>query len=282
MKIYTHTLDINKFKKDFSSFPKIRGREDKELVLNDVIARIEVVKSNIVDFLKDVDNIEDTEVQECCRRAAIAQMYHTKLSHREGYPYIIKQNKWVLLIQHQTRCFQDSNWMTVYSTAIVSKYGEIIINEGEINVSTGTDDGWGCKAMNVQTGKMGFISNYGDLLIPYIFDRSFSAHNDQFVYKGIRSFKLRVFGKQSRHVKEMLNELLDPSELPDYIICRSEKGVLASLRVEEGVYEYDTNCCWVPNRKIDPIVFQEALKEVKDLMTPYTISTDELKKLLNS
>lgn len=172
--------------------------------------------------------------------------------------------------------------MTVYSTAIVSKYGEIIINEGEIYVFTGTDDGWGCEAMNVQTGKMGFISNYGDLLIPYIFDSSLSADIGQFVYKGIRSFKLRVFGKQSRHVKEMLNELLDLSERPDYIICRSEKGVLASLRVEKGVYEYDTNCCWVPNRKIDPIVFQEALKEVKDLMTPYTISTDELKKLLNS
>lgn len=288
MKIYTRTLDINKFKKDFSSLQNIRGREDKELVLNDVIARIEAVKSNIVDFLKDVDNIEDEKVQKCCRLAAIAQMYKANLDYRSGYPYIpeVQHSKHVLLIRHQ----KDYNSMIVNSIAIVSKYGETIIHEGSIKDFDSNHGGWVVE--NLQTRKNGFISDYGDILIPFIFDNpkvlDHGLNPTIFFYKGI-SFELYVYAQQGRCEKKWFKQLLNLSERPDFIICRSEKGVLYELKADHKLY--DSNGEIVDNlkrsdgkcgSKADPTAFQEALKEVKDLMTPYTISTDELKKLLNS
>jgi len=292
MKIYTRTLDITKFKKDFSSLQNIRGREDKESILNDVVARIEAVKSNIVDFLKDVDNIEDEKVQECCRRAAIAQMYKANLDYRLGYPYIpdYQHSKHVLLIRHQTRYLQDSSWRIVNSIAFVSKYGETIIHEGSIKDFDSNHGGWVVE--NLQTRKNGFISDYGDMLIPFIFDNpkvlDHGLNPTFFFYKGIL-FELYVYAQQDRLEKKWFKQLLNLSKDPDFIICRSEKGVLYELKADDSLYDSNGEIVYNLKRsdgkcgsEADPMVFQEALKEVKDLMTPYTISTDELKKLLNS
>ena len=68
MRIHSNHLNINKFEKDFSSL--IRLREDKETVINDVVARVNAVKADIVTFLRNVDEIEDEEVQKYCRSAA--------------------------------------------------------------------------------------------------------------------------------------------------------------------------------------------------------------------
>ena len=74
MRVYSRTLNVRKFEKDFSSL--IRLRDDKDTVIKDVIERVNAAKADIVTFLKNVDEIEDEKVQKSCRRAAIAQMYH--------------------------------------------------------------------------------------------------------------------------------------------------------------------------------------------------------------
>ena len=53
MRVYSRTLNVRKFKKDFSSL--IRLRDDKDTVIKDVIERVNAAKADIVTFLKNVD-----------------------------------------------------------------------------------------------------------------------------------------------------------------------------------------------------------------------------------
>lgn len=60
MRVYSRTLNVRKFEKDFSSL--IRLRDDKDTVIKDVIERVNAAKADIVTFLKNVDEIEDEKV----------------------------------------------------------------------------------------------------------------------------------------------------------------------------------------------------------------------------
>ena len=285
MRVYSRTLDVRKFEKDFSSL--IRLRDDKDPVIKDVIARVNAAKANIVTFLKNVDEIEDEEVQKYCRRAAIAQMYHVKPEYG-GYPYIAQQNKWVLLIVFRHDRRDEPGFFT--SSAVVSKYGEIIIHEGEIDYkspnSTYYTRAWTVKS--VMNGKYGFISDYGEFLLPCLFDSyyQFGTGETGFFCRTV-SFALTVYGRQDGLEKQDFEALFDYGEEPEFIICRSKDSVLYVLRAEDDVRE-PVSGQTVENREkdgrhyseVDPVEFQEALKEVKDFMSPFIVSQEELKQLV--
>ena len=254
MRVCKYTLDIDKFERDFSFL--IRLRDDEETVLKDVLARVNAAKSNITAFLRDVDSIEDEMIRESCRSAAIAQMYQVSPDR------ISSQSNWVLVIQ--PRRYVDGK--PVYSSAIVSKYGDLISDEGTINVSSASNYGRGWIVRSVIDGKYGFISNYGDSLLPCIFDEVDLSD------EGISSFNLKkttfelaVYDKQSELEKEWFEQLLSHSRnaMSDFIICRSNEGVLFELKAEES----------------DLATYQEALKEVKASLSLLIVSQEELKQL---
>jgi hypothetical protein len=280
MNVQSYTLDIDKFIEDFSSL--IRSRDDRGTVLNDVTARIDVAKSSITTFLKETDSITDRDIRNCCRSAAIAQMYHIKPEYG-GYPYIADQSDWVLLVQFK----QYVDGRPLFSTAVVSKYGVVLTHEGGIN-HRGYNTGHGWVVKSIVTGKNGFISNYGDLLIPFIFDDCYlsDAYETWFFYNQI-SFELTVFGKQSNLSREYLEELINYSESANFIVGRSKEGTLYTLKIENCHRSLSSghlilNSSFNGKRfsRADPVAFRKAFEDVTALMSPYTISTEELKKLL--
>ena len=283
MRVYSRTLDIRKFEEDFSS---LIGFRKKESVIGDVVARINLAKADIVTFLRNVDEIEDEEVQKYCRCAAIAQMYQVKPKFSGYlYPYIVDQSEWVLLIKFMYTIGERP----VFSTAVVSKYGEIIINEGALDMGEYCESytrGW--TVTSVMNGKDGFISDYGELLIPCIFDNSLRKGKPCFLYNSI-SFELSVYGKQDELPRmfdyNVFEELLHFSEMDDYIICRSKDGVLYYLRADDtremdDIYLEKARTIPGPHKEVDPAKFHEALRYVKTCMSSFIISREELKQLV--
>ena len=290
MRVYKHTLDIVEFEKDFSHL--IRFRDDKETVLNEVLARVNATDAKISTFLKDVDSIEDKEIQQCCRCAAIAQMYHVKPKS------IASQSNWVLVIQCKR---QNVDEIPVYSEAVVSKYGELIIDEGVIAVYTQANYGGGWPVKNIADGKFGFISSYGDYLLPCSFDTFYSklgvgpyffltrwGSGIGGVPMGVVpfrtwntkdiAFQLRIYGKQSNLAKERIEQLLDYYSKERFIICRSKEGVLCVLMAEDSVIDSNGELDW--DHDVDITAYQDALKEVKAFMSPFIVAQEELKQLI--
>ncbi len=248
----------------------IRLQDDKETVLKDVLARVDAANADIPTFLKDVDDIEDEKVQKCCRRAAIAQMYNV-------YPKsIASQSNRVLVIGLR----QYADGMPVISEAVVSKYGEIIIDEGLITVYSSANYGGGWPVKNIATGRFGFISNYGDYLLPCSFDTFYVklCVGPYFFLKGV-AFELRVLGKQSELEKGSFEQLLDDScnKMRDFIVCRSDEGVLYELKVADFSFDYSGQ---IVDSEVDPAASQEALQEAKAFMSSFIVSQEELQQLV--
>ena len=285
MRVYSRTLNVRKFEKDFSSL--IRLRDDKDTVIKDVIERVNAAKADIVTFLKNVDEIEDEKVQKSCRRAAIAQMYHVNTESRGGYPHIATQSKWALLVQFKQVVVE----LPIYSSAIVSKYGDLITGEGTIYVYPMTNylSGWIFRELD--GGKQGFISDYGDVLIPCLFDSCTNTDDGiaYCFYKGV-AFELTVYGKQGEIDNKWIKQMIDVCDLPDSLFCRSESGVLYTLKAEHAVLNpsngeiiynvkrSDGKC----TSRVDLTIYQDAVKEVKAFMSPFIVSQEEQKRLLES
>ena len=260
MRKYSNTLDVRKFEKVFSSL--IRLREDKEAIIKDVVARIEAAKADIGTFLKNVDEIEDKKVQKCCRYAAIAQLYNVKPESMGGYPYIARQaygDVFLIIFKH------DLGNGPFYSTAVVSKYGERIIDEGEISVSTMTNYGNGAGWIFKRVGgdKYGLISDFGKVLVPCLFDSCYTNVGVAYCFhKGV-SFELTVYGKQG--------EIDDDN--PGCLICRSESGVLYTLRAEHVVRNPSTGEDEYPH-EVASATYQDAVREVKAFMSPFIVTQE--------
>lgn len=279
MNAHSYTLDVDKFIEVFSSL--IRSRDDCETVLNDVTERIHATNSSITTFLKDTDNIIDREIRYCCRCAAVAQMYHVKPEYG-GYPYIADQSEWVLLVQFK----QYVDGRPLFSTAVVSKYGDVLIHDGVIN-HRGYNTGRGWIVKSIVSGKYGFISNYGDLLIPFIFDDvSLSDISETWLFYNQISFELAVYGKKSKLSREYVEQLIEYSDRADFNICQSKEGVLYTLKIEKchrglsGHLIYNRSNDGKRLSIADPVAYHKASEDITALMSPYTISTAELKKLL--
>ena len=287
MRVYSRALDVRKFEKDFSSL--IRLRDDKDTVIKDVIARVNAAKADIVTFLKNVDEIEDEKVQKCCRYIALAQMYNVRTEKEGGYPYIARQaygDVFLIVIKHNIDVWP------VYSTAVVSRYGEVIIDEGEISVNSSTNYGCGAGWIFKRVGgdKYGLLSDYGEVLIPCVFDSCYTNVGIAYCfYKGV-AFELTVYGKQGEIDNKWIKQMIDVCDLPDSLFCRSESGVLYTLKAEHAVLNpsngeiifnvkrSDGKC----TSRVDRTIYQDAVKEVKAFMSPFIISQEEQKRLLES
>ena len=290
MRVYSRTLDIKQFEKDFSSL--IGSRKDKEAVLNDVITRINAANADIATFLKNVDEIEDKSVQGYCRCAAIAQMYHINPECQGRYPHFLRPTTESILQIYFKHNLGES---PAYSSAFVSKYGEVIIHEGVLERAYHVENYSGWIVTSAMSGKDGFISNYGELVIPCRFDNTYEEGKPYFIYKGI-SFELTVYGKLDTLPDFFRGELLDLSVRGrwgrDFIICCSKDGFLYVLsarrhqKKDNRMFLGKVATLYVGDiykgKEVDPEEYQEALNDVQSFMSPCIISKEELQRLLES
>lgn len=201
MRTYSSRLDVSKFKKDFIHLYRKRHEliDEDAPILNDIVEKITSVNYSIVAFLKSVDSIEDAHIQKYCRCAAIAQLFNAHLDYRSGYPYIetSANAKEIILIQ----CKQG--------TAFVSKYGDIIIDEGKVSTHRGANFGLGFIVHGILTQHYGFIANNGAMILPCVFD-GFDPHIREInpIYNN-GCFSVRIYGNIHSIDKEKLQEIID-------------------------------------------------------------------------
>lgn len=229
MRTYSSRLDVSKFKKDFIHLYKKRHEliDEDAPILNDIVEKITSVNYSIVAFLKSVDSIEDAHIQEYCRCAAIAQLFNAHLDYRSGNPYVETSPyaKEIILIQ----CKQG--------TAFVSKYGDIIIDEGEVWTHSGLNYGLGFQVRQVVDGTVnqhyGFIANNGAMVLPCVFD-GFDSHLGEInpIYNhGI--FTVRIYGYIHSIEKEDLQEMINNYNDERKLYCISN-DILFAIRPSWG------------------------------------------------
>lgn len=273
MRIYTNKLDIDKFKKDFSSLYR---DDDKEQVLENIIKIINESACSISSFLKKVDSIEERKIQKYCRQAAVSQKYNVDLDYSGRYPYIETSGYGeVLMIKLKN------------STAILSKYGDILINEGEIWTQRGTNYGLGFITRKVIDGqvsyKYGFIDNYGNRVLPCVFD-GIEAH----LYEspcprfGQIKFRLRILGNIDSIDKNKLEPILHET-YEDTLYGISEDSILFTLTSHRRRKDEDDYVCQVlENHTNDSCSYDESMKELKSLLSPLLISKERLLEIVES
>ena len=217
MRTYSSRLDVSKFKKDFIHLYRKRHEliDEDAPILNDIVEKITSVNYSIVAFLKSVDSIEDAHIQEYCRCAAIAQLFNAHLDDRSGYPYVETSShaKEIILIQCKP------------SAAVVSKYGDIIIDEGVIWTHSGANYGLGFIVRQVVDGIVtqhyGFIANNGAMILPCVFD-GFDSHLWEInpIYNN-GCFSVRLYGYIHSIDKEKLQEIIDDYHDERWLYCIS-------------------------------------------------------------
>ena len=254
MKIYSNTLNVERFKKDFSKLyseaKRLCRREwsypDVDSLLDDILQRIEEVKGNISSFLKNLDSLDDSKVQIWCRHASIAQMFNANLNYKDGRPYIETSHysNDVILIHFDTDVHS--------TTGIVSKYGEIIFHEGKFWTHDGLNYGlgfgiftkWEIRDMNYSR-KAGFISNSGVRVLPCEFDNI-----EQHLYEwpimtyGFWHYKLR-------RVNEGLLTSISKEDLEGIIRMYDSEGIYF-LSEDSVLYVLEPQLCFTrdENRKL--------------------------------
>ena len=217
MRNYSSRLDVSKFKKDFIHLYRKRHEliDEDAPILNDIVEKITSVNYSIVAFLKSVDSIEDAHIQEYCRCAAIAQLFNAHLDYSSGYPYVETSShaKEIILIQYKR------------SAAFVSKYGDIIIDEGKVSTHRGCNDGLGFRVRKVvdgiETQHYGFIVNNGEMILPCVFD-GFDRHLGEInpIYNHGK-FSVRIYGYIHSIDKEELQNIIDNYDDERKLYCIS-------------------------------------------------------------
>lgn len=208
MRIKSRTLNVERFKKDFSKlfskaerFYKLNPRyiwnyTDADSLLNIILPKIEEVNGDITSFLKNLDSLEDSKVQMWCSQASIAQMFNVYLSDREGLPYteVSFHSNDIILIQ----CDRDANFET---TCIVSKYGKIIFHEGKFRTHDGMNYGYGFPIMDMTNNrKVGFITNSGVRVLPCEFD--YYSHESP-MHWGQTELPIMIYGIWSYELRKV-------------------------------------------------------------------------------
>lgn len=266
MNVISNYLDVDRFKKDFIL---LYGKKDDStaIVLEDIIIKINAAERVITSFLRAVDDIEDAKVQKCCRIVAIAQMYQAKLDYRSGYPYV------------GTSAYNNVDIITLVftkSTAVVSKYGELIIDEGEIwlNIRNYYNGGFPIRKVidGAVSNKYGFLSSSGLLLLPCIFDDcDMHIGESNFIYNNV-NFQLRCFGKLSEVDKEYVIDHFDETEM---ILCCYESMLFV-------LYQRDLLKTDAKYVHVSKETKEETTTVLRELLADRIISIDKLKELHNS
>lgn len=260
MKVHTNKLDINKFKEDFETLYSRYEDGDAEQVLDTIVVLINESDCSIRSFLKSVDNIDGEEIQKYCRHAAIAQMYNAGLEYnRCRYRYV------------DTSPYGEAVMIKLpNSTVVLSKYGDILINEGEIWTHSGLNygRGWITHKIGQLSKKYGFIDNKGARVLPCVFDYIKGHIGSMEIYFSYFEFSLRNFGKVDSVNREMLQEILDYYN-PNNIYCLSEDSILFELMP----FGY----------KSDELMEEdELIEELKSELSSILITKEKLQEIVES
>ena len=137
-------------------------------VLNDIEDMLDSSEDSIT-FLHKLDELTDESIQMSCRGVVISHMYDVHCCDVSWSG----SNHDLLMVNVGTT-----------STAIVSKYGEILIEEGKITIHSVRFYGGEFIARSVNDGKIGYFSRTGTVILPCIFD-------DCDMHKGEANFLLQ-------------------------------------------------------------------------------------------
>ena len=184
----TRFIDKEEFLEAFSYLNK-RNPEKVEQHLDEIKGILDS-SADAFELLRRLDNIEDENIQSSCRRAALAQMYGVKFdswyykgSTRQNYISYCG-NKIAVINLYP---YEKGYWRVSRGSVVLSKYGEIIVNEGVFSlfsfygryavaqkIENGTLTGSamvGDSSIHNQKGA-GVYSNEGEFVIPFgIFDQ---------------------------------------------------------------------------------------------------------------
>jgi hypothetical protein len=276
MKIHTNRLDINKFKEDFDT---LYSGEHKEQILN-----INQLDYSISSFLRKVDLIENEDIQKSCRHAAIAQMYNADLEHRGARAYVETPSYGeIVLIQVPI----NTGFPPVFSTVILSKYGDILINEGEIKTHSGRNYGIGFTVKKIIDGqvstKYGFIDNAGARVLPCVFDYIKQGIGRFDIYFGQLRFCLNRYGNKDSIDRDKLQKLIDYYDYFDFI-CISEDAILFSLETIgdlEMPESIQAQMAIENNGHISRNV-NDLMEELRTSLSPILVSKEKLQEIMES
>lgn len=276
MTIHTNKLDINKFKKDFATLYKGRTLVEKygdaEQVLETVVGLVNESDCSIPSFLRSVDSIDGKEIQRYCRQAAIAQMYNAGLNYNRC-----------------GSCFVDSSpygeaimIKMPISTVVLSKYGDILINEGEITTHSGRNYGRGWITQRIVDNKYGFIDNSGARVLPYVFDYIEGQIGTLDIYFGPFRFDLTIYGNMDSVGRDKLQRMIDAYDKLIYN-CISEDNVLFSLKYL-GMHRPDAinGIIAIENNKHGSSKLDELKDEFIAALSPILISKERLQEIVDS
>lgn len=271
MRIQTNKLDINKFKKDFTTLYK---GKDKVQVLENIIRIINESGDSISSFLKKVDSIEEKKIQKYCRHAAIAQMYNVALDYYRDSSCYVEHSGYgeTLMIRLPT------------STVVLSKYGDILFNEGEILTRGGTNFGRGFIIEKIIDGqesfKYGFIDNQGARVVPCVFDHiGAKLYVNPYATFGSFNFTIDIFGKTDSIDTCELQRTIDKYDGYDFV-CISEDSVLFALKSSEshiGSIYIDEIIAKENNKHSSKR--EEQMEELRSLLSPLLISKEKLQEI---
>lgn len=281
MTIHTNKLDINKFKKDFATLYKGRTLVEKygdaEQVLETVVGLVNESDCSIPSFLRSVDSIDGKEIQRYCRHAAIAQMYNAGLNYNRCSSCYVETSPYgeAILIKLPV------------STVVLSKYGDILINEGVIWTHSGLNYGRGWITRKIIDGqasnKYGFIDNSGTRVLPCVFDYIEGHIGSPIeIYFGYFTLILNSFVKIDSVDREKIQEMIDDYR-PKNIYCLSEDSILSKLipfHYRVPVHINETMA--IENNKHSLLKRDELMYELRTALSPILISKERLQEIVDS
>lgn len=171
-------------------------------VLNDIENMLDSSEDSIA-FLHKLDELTDESVQMSCRGVVISHMYDVPC----------RDVSW-------SACNHDLLMVNVgnTSTAIVSKYGEMLIKEGKI--TTGRFDHGEFVARSVSDGKIGYFSRTGTVILPCIFDDcDMHIGEANFLLKGVNFRLVTISSSDASSINDLLRNM---NKLRWGIICMTE------------------------------------------------------------
>lgn len=274
MRIHTNKLDINKFKKDFVTL--YRGK-DKEQVLDRLVELINESDCSIPSFLRKVDLIENEEIQKICRHSAIAQMYNAGLDYYRCNSCYVETSAYGQVVMIQLPI----------STVILSKYGDILFDEGKIWTHSGLNYGRGFIVQKIIDGqastKYGFIDNAGARVLPCVFDYIEGHIGSPIeIYFGYFTLILNSFVKIDSVDREKIQEMIDDYR-PKNIYCLSEDSILSKLiPFHYRVPVHINGTMAIENNKHSSSKRDALMEELRTALSPILISKERLQEIVDS
>lgn len=205
MDIRTLSIDKDEFMKALS-FLSRRKKEQLEQSQDQVMSLLES-SHDAYDFLRKADDIEDKIIQNYSRRAVISQMYDAKphdCYDSNSRNYIDYCRNQIALIQVPREYYVDQNseiHMCCNSCAIISKYGEVLVDKGVLWINgRGFDRGY-VETRKIIDGNLtwtkGIYSDAGQMVLPFgLWDNINLRLPDESTaeYKGLK-FSFSIYAK---------------------------------------------------------------------------------------